>query len=82
MINSSAVKPHVRNKQTVAVKTSHCIGQTYTGCLKKTGIMEFCIFCIIKGGYSITITVSNTYLIKIYTIGYYSGFYSSLRDEI
>jgi hypothetical protein len=26
--------------------------------------MEFCIFCIINGGYSIKITVSNTYMIK------------------
>jgi hypothetical protein len=31
---------------------------------KKTGIMEFCIFCIIKGGYRIEITVSNNYMIK------------------
>jgi hypothetical protein len=26
--------------------------------------MEFCIFCIIKGGYTIEITVSNTYMIR------------------
>jgi hypothetical protein len=34
------------------------------GASKKTGIMEFCIFCTIKGGYSITVMVSNTYMIK------------------
>jgi hypothetical protein len=34
------------------------------GASKKTGIMEFCIFFIMKGGYSIKITVSNTYMIK------------------
>ena len=34
------------------------------GASKKTGIMEFCIFCIIKGGFTIEITVSNTYMIK------------------
>ena len=36
----------------------------YTGCLKKTGIMEFCIFFIIKGGYTILISVLNPYMIK------------------
>jgi hypothetical protein len=39
-------------------------GQYIQGASKRTGIMEFCIFCIIKGGYSIKITVSNTYIIK------------------
>ena len=34
------------------------------GASKKTGIMEFCIFCIIKGCYTIKIPVSNTYMIK------------------
>ena len=34
------------------------------GASKKTGIMELCIFCIIKGGYTIKITDSNTYMIK------------------
>jgi hypothetical protein len=34
------------------------------GASKKTGIIEFCIFCILNGGYSIKITVSNTYMIK------------------
>ena len=31
---------------------------------KKTGIMEFCIFGIQKCGYTLKVTVSNTYLIK------------------
>ena len=34
------------------------------GASKKTGIMEFCVFCIIKGGYTMKITVSNTYMIQ------------------
>ena len=34
------------------------------GASKKTGIMELCIFCIIKGCYTIKITVSNTYMIQ------------------
>jgi hypothetical protein len=34
------------------------------GASKKTGIMEFCIFGIQKGGYTLKVTVSNTYLIK------------------
>ena len=34
------------------------------GASEKTGIMEFCIVCNIKGGYTIQITVLNTYMIK------------------
>ena len=34
------------------------------GASKKTGIMEFGIFCIIKGCYTIKITVSDTYMIQ------------------
>ena len=34
------------------------------GASKKTGIMEFCIFCSIKGGSTINIPVYNTYKIR------------------
>jgi hypothetical protein len=54
----------------------------YTGCLKKTGIMELCIFCIIEGDYTIKYHCFKYLYDKIYTIGYYSGFYSSMRDQI
>jgi hypothetical protein len=52
------------------------------GASKKTGIMEVCIFFVKKGEFTIKITVSNSCMIKIYTIGYYSCFYSSMRYNI
>jgi hypothetical protein len=40
----------------------------------KTGIMELCIFCIIKGGYIIKITVLNAYMIKSIQLAIIQGF--------
>jgi hypothetical protein len=37
---------------------------TYRVPKKKPGIMEFCIFGIQKGGYTLKVTITNTYLIK------------------
>jgi hypothetical protein len=57
------MKPKNQRTRKAEAKLGVNLARYIQGASKKTGIMEFCIFCIIKVVYTIKITVSNTCMI-------------------